>query len=155
MKSKLLLLSLLFLPFFASSDRISAGAAVWSLFDNQDLKAAHLVMEFDEITHLYGVRPTLLTVLPEGDNIYVALGLTKRISINDKWGWGFGSNIGFIDQSKDLGHKVEFYSRIFATYELPNRAALELELGHISNAGFGHINPGSESLVVSYSIAFD
>lgn len=155
MKFKLMLLPLLFLSFSALSDRITVGAAVWSLFDNQDLKAAHLVMEFDEIASLYEVRPTFLTVLPEGDNIYVALGLTKRMKINDKFGWGIGSNIGFIDQSKNLGHKIEFYSRIFATYELSHQAALELELGHISNAGFGDINPGSESLVLSYSMAFN
>jgi len=155
MKLKLLIILLCVLPFnVLSSTKLSLGAAVWDFFDNQDVHGVHISLEFPKQSELYDFNPTFLMIRVEEGHSYLALGLNKTLSINEDFNWGFGSHIGLLDTSEELGHKVEFYSKIFVEYQLSHHSAIALETGHISNAGFGDINPGSESLVLSYSRRF-
>ena len=150
--SKLICL-FLFITSFActAAERITIGAGVWALFDNQDISALHLSYESQGVAELYDIQPGLLWISAEGGESYFAFGVTKRFEISDHFNWGIGSNIGFMDHSDVLGHKIEFYTRLLFEYEVSERSVVSLEVGHISNAGFGDINPGSESLVLSYS----
>lgn len=149
---RLILAFALLLPFSAfSSAKFSVGTGLWAFFDEQDMTALHLVYEYPDDPNLFHLRPTFLAVKMEEGHSYYALGLTKRLDINDTFSWGVGSNVGFLDESHELGHKLEFYTRAFIEYKLTEQSSIELEIGHISNAGFGDINPGSESLVLSYS----
>lgn len=52
----------------------------------------------------------------------------------------------------DLGYGLEFRSRIELAYRFDNRARLGLSIDHSSNAGFGDRNPGTESLMINYSL---
>jgi lipid A 3-O-deacylase len=53
---------------------------------------------------------------------------------------------------KDLGSALEFRTNLELAYRLPGEARLGLCLYHLSNGGIYHLNPGSESLVLTYSV---
>lgn len=52
----------------------------------------------------------------------------------------------------DLGHTIEFRSGAELAYRFDDRSRLGLEIYHLSNAHLGDKNPGSESIVLTYSI---
>lgn len=56
---------------------------------------------------------------------------------------------------KDLGNTVEFRSGLELAYRFDNRSRLGLAVHHISNAGLGDRNPGTESAVLTYAIPTD
>ena len=55
----------------------------------------------------------------------------------------------------DLGHVVEFRSQIEASYRFDDRSRLGLSVSHYSNASLGDKNPGTESILINYSIPFN
>ena len=54
--------------------------------------------------------------------------------------------------AKDLGSVIEFRSGIEIAYRFGNAARLGVAISHISNASISDNNPGTESIVLSYSI---
>ena len=51
----------------------------------------------------------------------------------------------------DLGHVIEFRSQFELAYRFDDRSRLGVSFGHMSNAGIGDKNPGTESLMLNYS----
>lgn len=56
--------------------------------------------------------------------------------------------------SKNLGSPIEFRSAIAAAYRFDDRSRLGLEFYHLSNAGIDIHNPGTEVLLLKYSLPF-
>jgi len=54
----------------------------------------------------------------------------------------------------DLGHALEFRTRLEMAYRFDDRSRLGLSFSHSSNASLGDANPGTESLMVNYSVPF-
>lgn len=54
----------------------------------------------------------------------------------------------------DLAHTLQFRTQLEAGYEFDNGHRLSGALSHISNAGLGDRNPGTEVIGVYYSIPF-
>ncbi len=52
----------------------------------------------------------------------------------------------------DLGHAVEFRSQLEVAYRFDDRSRLGVSFGHMSNAGLGDKNPGTEALMLNYSV---
>lgn len=52
-------------------------------------------------------------------------------------------------QSKDLGNLIQFRSQLEFAWRFDGGTRLGISLNHISNAGLGKQNPGSESVVLS------
>lgn len=52
--------------------------------------------------------------------------------------------------AKDLGDPLEFRSQLELGYRFPDRSRLTVAFGHISNAGLGDRNPGSEMINLYY-----
>ncbi|MCH7937915.1 MAG: acyloxyacyl hydrolase [Proteobacteria bacterium] len=52
----------------------------------------------------------------------------------------------------DLGHEFEFRSQIEFAYRFDNRARLGVAISHSSNASIVDTNPGTETILVNYSI---
>ena len=53
---------------------------------------------------------------------------------------------------KDLGGVLEFRSGIEVAYQLPNRHRIGIALNHLSNASIYDRNPGTESVILTYSM---
>ncbi len=52
----------------------------------------------------------------------------------------------------DLGHALEFRSQMEFAYRFDDRSRLGLAVSHSSNASLGDTNPGTETILVNYSI---
>ena len=74
--------------------------------------------------------------------------LGERWMLNPNWAAGlyYHRPGGF-----DLGGPLELRSGVELAYRLPDSSRLGLCIYHLSNAGFFDNNPGSESLVLTYS----
>lgn len=81
----------------------------------------------------------LLADFKPADNIY----LTPALGV------GLYTDGG---SDKDLDHPIEFRSQIEAGYEFMNGHRLGVAFSHISNAGLGNDNPGTEVLNLYYHI---
>lgn len=55
---------------------------------------------------------------------------------------------------KDLGHAIEFRSGLEFAYEMDNLHRVGVAVNHVSNASIGTKNPGSETLLFSYSLPY-
>lgn len=64
---------------------------------------------------------------------------------------GWATTMYYRGEGKDLGGALEFRTQVELAYRLPNDARVGLCLYHLSNAGILGFNPGSESLVLTYS----
>lgn len=83
---------------------------------------------------------------------YAGLGLDilvgRRFLITPQAGFG-GYSRG---ESKDLGGVFQFRTGVELALRFRNRARIGIAFHHISNAGLYDINPGTESLLVTFSI---
>lgn len=64
---------------------------------------------------------------------------------------GWATTLYYRGESKNLGGALEFRSHVELAYRLPREARIGLCLYHLSNAGLFGFNPGSESLLLTYS----
>jgi lipid A 3-O-deacylase len=55
----------------------------------------------------------------------------------------------------DLGHELEFRSRLELAYRFDDRSRIGISIDHSSNAGLGDGNPGVESVMLNYSMSMD
>lgn len=55
----------------------------------------------------------------------------------------------------DLGHELEFRSRLELAYRFDDRSRLGVSIDHSSNAGLGDGNPGVESVMLNYSVSLN
>jgi len=65
--------------------------------------------------------------------------------------------VGAYDEGdgKDLGDTIEFRSQVELAYRFDNRSRVGVAFSHISNAGIGDRNPGTEILNVYYAYPLD
>jgi len=56
------------------------------------------------------------------------------------------------DSDLDLDFPLQFRSQLEVAYRLDNRERIGVALSHYSNAGLGNDNPGTESIMVYYSL---
>ena len=79
--------------------------------------------------------------------VLVDLYFGKRIVVTPS----FGAGLYHDGDGKDLGGLIEFRSQLEVAYRFNDRSRLGVAIGHISNAGLGDDNPGTEIVTVYYS----
>jgi hypothetical protein len=86
-------------------------------------------------------------------SLYVYGGAHVDFPFGGRWTFSPGWAVGLYHRSEDfdLGGPLEFRTSLDLSYRLANGARLGVCLYHLSNAGFFTRNPGSESLVLTYS----
>jgi hypothetical protein len=82
--------------------------------------------------------------------VAVDLFFTPRIVVTPS----FAPSLYWRGGGKNLGYPVEFRSAIAAAYRFDDRSRLGVEFYHLSNAGLGDHNPGTEVLLLKYSLPF-
>lgn len=85
--------------------------------------------------------------------LYPYLGFRFELPLGERWvmspGWATG--LYYRGHGKNLGGVLEFRSHLELAYRLPGGARIGLCLYHLSNGGIFDFNPGSESLLLTYS----
>jgi hypothetical protein len=86
-------------------------------------------------------------------SLYAYGGFRADLPLGERWTFSPGWAAGLFHRSPDfdLGGPLEFRTSLELAYQLPGGSRLGLCLYHLSNAGLFSRNPGSESLVVTYS----
>lgn len=87
-------------------------------------------------------------------NYYLAGGLLYNWHVTDRFFItpSFGAGIYANHDGTELGSAVEFRSGVDIGYNFKEAGRLSIGGWHISNAGLGNINPGTELIAVRYSI---
>lgn len=65
---------------------------------------------------------------------------------------GFAPSIYYRGTGVDLGYPLEFRSSGEIAYRFDDRSRLGAQIYHLSNAGLGWTNPGTEVVMLSYSV---
>ncbi len=122
--------------------------------NNSDDGALDLRLEYRHDRGLWIFKPWAgIEVTGDGGvygvgGVLVDLPIGRRLVVTPSFGAGLFAEGG----GTDLGHTIEFRSQIEIAYRFDDRSRLGLAFGHISNAGLGDPNPGSEVLSITYAV---
>jgi lipid A 3-O-deacylase len=99
------------------------------------------------------VAPTAGVIAGSQGALYVYGGVRSEIPLGERWTVSPSWAAGLYHRSVtfDLGGPLEFRTGIELDYRLASGARLGVCLYHLSNGGLFERNPGSESLVLTYS----
>lgn len=103
----------------------------------------------------YGIRPMVGINATTDSSVYGYAGLNWDVALLDKQLYlipNFAAGIYKKGDGKELGGAIEFRSGIELAYQFQNAQRLGIAFNHISNASIYSHNPGSETVLVSYSI---
>ena len=88
---------------------------------------------------------------------YIYSGFAVDFFFGNRWVVTPSEAVGAYSQGNDtnLGAIPEFRSSLAVAYRFDDRSRLGVMFHHISNAGLGKSNPGTEQALMSYSYPFD
>jgi hypothetical protein len=99
------------------------------------------------------LMPTAGAMASSRGVLYPYAGVRLDLPIGEHWiaspGWATG--IYYREHGKNLGGALEFRSNFELAYRLPWNGRVGLCFYHLSNGGLFSFNPGTESLVLTYS----
>jgi len=127
-------------------------------FNKRDDTATEFRLEYRSDTKFWELKPFAALAGTTNGTYFVGAGVLmdiyfgRRFVVTPSFAPHYYSK-GSSDK-KDLGHELEFRSRIEMAYMFDDRSRLGLAIAHYSNAGIGNKNPGSEILSLVYSIPF-
>lgn len=99
------------------------------------------------------VSPTAGVIAGSRGALYFYGGLRFEVPLGERWTVGPSWAAGLYHRavSFDLGGPLEFRTGIELAYRMANGSRLGVCLYHLSNGGLFERNPGSESLILTYS----
>lgn len=102
------------------------------------------------------VSPVIGGMATRAGTFYGYLGFRTDVPMDGRWIFSPFCGAGYYSfgGGRDLGGELEFRSGFEVAYELEEGERIGLTLYHLSNAGLYERNPGSESLVLSYTKDF-
>ena len=152
-----ILVLFLFFPIvsFAEQDKWSFSVGQFDVNDTND--SSEIRLEYLSDKNFFGdnnkmyLKPFIGLMINGDDGKYLYSGLRKDFEISTKWLFTPSFAVGYYDRdnSKDLGHNVEFRSQIEFSYNIIDESRLGINLNHISNSSIGETNPGAESATIS------
>jgi hypothetical protein len=134
-------------------DRVVFGAGLYDIFDRKE-ETLDLRIEYRWGISLWALRPWAGIEVTADGALYAVAGVLADIGIGSRWIVTPGAGAGFYDEGngKDLGDPVEFRTQLEFARRFAGDDRLAIALSHVSNAGLGDANPGTEVLTVYYSI---
>ncbi|MDP9195464.1 MAG: acyloxyacyl hydrolase [Pseudomonadota bacterium] len=131
-----------------------ADALQWAKDDNDAEPAAEFRVEYRAEPFVWEIRPWVGAQIDTNGALYGAGGILLDIDvlhpvvITPSFGIGLYHDGG----GRDLDNTLEFRSQLELAYEFEGGSRLGVAVSHISNAGLGDRNPGTESAVVYYHL---
>jgi lipid A 3-O-deacylase len=88
---------------------------------------------------------------------FLSVGLYSEIFLTDEFylSPSFSPGVFLRGQGKNLGHPIEFRSQMEIGWRFRTGLRASVSINHLSNAGSGRRNPGSESIVLSLLVPFN
>ncbi len=132
---------------------VSFGAG-WYDVVNRDDDAAEMRVEYRPSLRYWLFKPLVGGMVTSDGSLHAYAGIVsdfyfgRRIVVSPSVAPGFFVKGG----GKDLDYPLEIRSQLEIAYRFDDRSRLGLAFSHMSNAGLGDRNPGSESVTLYYSI---
>ena len=132
------------------TDLLCTGYVLAGIADERQVHAFYL--EWRSRPRWYGLAPYVFGSWRETGASYLGAGLLYTISLSPQWKLTASSGPGYYerDGELDLGSRLEFASTLELAYRFASGRRIALGVGHISNAGAGRINPGSEYIRLGF-----
>lgn len=136
----------------AETDLLCVGYGLAGIADSRQFHCGSL--EWRSRPLWRGFAPYLIGSWRETGASYVGAGVAYIHSLSPKWTLTAASGPGYFERDGDfdLGSHLEFASTLELAYRFESGRRLALGVGHISNAGAGRVNPGSEYLRLSVQL---
>lgn len=136
---------------------LTLGAG-WFDFNRQKDQGAELSLEYRDNHKLWIFKPFVHGAYVTNGMTFLGAGVLVDVYFGNRWvvtpsfapTWWRGKT-----DDLDLGYGLEFRSRLEVAYRFDNRSRLGLSVSHSSNASLGDTNPGTESLMLHYSLPLD
>jgi len=149
-----LLFSFTFMPIVSAENQGSWSFSIGQFDVNDTNDSSEIRFERLSGKNMFGdmeLKPFVGFMMNGDDGKYFYSGLRKNYSISSKWIFTPSFAAGYYDRenSKDLGHNIEFRSQIEFSRDIGNQNRIGFNLNHISNASIGDTNPGVESATIS------
>lgn len=134
-----------------------AHVGQFSVIRDSDKRTGSAGMEYRFNDRFHGLRPTVGALANADGASYGYAGINWDLPL------GFvpivitpGVVAGAYRQgsSKDLGYGLEFRSSLEVTYRMKSGYRVGAAISHLSNAGLGDSNPGTETLQAVVSVPF-
>ena len=133
---------------------ISAG---WFDLNRKKDEGAEFRVEYRSDYKLWELKPFATLAAASNGMTFVGAGILMDIYFGKRWvltpsfapTWWRGKT-----STLNLGYAVEFRSQMEMAYRFDDRSRIGLSISHYSNASLGDSNPGTEALMVNYSMPF-
>jgi hypothetical protein len=131
---------------------LNLGVGYYDINDNED--AAEFRFEFHGRKMLWALKPVAGVMATSDAAVYGYGGLAMDIFFGRRVVAtpSFAAGAYHDGSGKDLGHTVEFRSAMEVAWRFDDRSRLGVMFYHLSNAGLGESNPGTEVLSVTYGV---
>ncbi|MDH3403568.1 MAG: acyloxyacyl hydrolase [Acidobacteriota bacterium] len=135
---------------------LSAGVfdtAAWT-GDKGDFEAIEAGVALHGTPRVWGVGPWGGIAANDDGAFWISLGVRRPFALRRCWHAGPAWAVAYYDRGdgKDLGHEIEFHTGLEIFCRGDSGRSLGIEFYHLSNAGLSDVNPGVNSLVVTYGI---
>jgi lipid A 3-O-deacylase len=140
---------------------VSASAGKFEFLDDEAVESYEMGWELRFASRRFHLLPRSLpdvipvtgTMASSRGVLYGYGGFRLEFPLGERWVLSPGSAAGlyYRGHGKNLGGALEFRTHLELSYRLPGDARLGLCVYHLSNAGLFGFNPGTESLVLTYS----
>lgn len=126
----------------------------WYDMNRQVDEATSFRVEFRADKQLWILKPFAGAMVTTDSALYGYGGVLADVFIGRRFVLTPSFAAGYYSDGngRDLGHSAEFRSGIELAYRFDDRTRLGLAFYHLSNAGLGDSNPGTEVLGLVYSI---
>ncbi len=136
---------------------IALYGGAYSIMRDSDKQTAMGGLEYRFRDQYNGLRPTIGGFVNGDGALYGYAGAYWDLPLNTApFVISPGFAVGGYSQgsSKDLGYGIEFRSTLEVSYKFQDAQRVGVQIAHLSNAGLGNKNPGTETLEAVYSHPF-
>ena len=137
-------------------DYLTVGAG-WFDFNRKKDEGAEFRLEYRSDYKFWELKPFATLAVASNGMTFVGAGVLMDVYFGRRWVLtpSFAPTLWWGEtDSLDLGHVVEFRSQMELAYRFDDRSRLGLSLSHYSNASLGDKNPGTETIMLNYSVPF-
>jgi lipid A 3-O-deacylase len=137
-------------------DYLTVSAGGFDLNRKKD-EGAEFRLEYRSDYKLWKMKPFVTLAAASNSMTFIGAGVLMDVYFGKRWvltpsfapTWWRGET-----STLNLGHAVEFRSQMELAYRFDDRSRIGLSISHYSNASLGDPNPGTESMMINYSIPF-